>query len=379
MFNKKQKVLVSTDIGSDIDDALSLLIMFNSGINVQGIYTTNAKDLRFRSYIAKHMVNLRRKKFLGIIPDLWSKKITVAQGEANPINNTIEPYWYHEDCFVDRSFEDDESSRVEIDTQFKPLEEVGIVRNGLEDLANKLEKGKYVIFSLAPLTNIAKIIQDYPTSVKNIKHLYIMGSSLYGGLEHNVRYDPIAVSIVHNSDIPMTIIPTETCSKYKMDVSMLDQLKKSKVGNYVRNMARGFIASKTALKSHYLSNDIKGSSKTNILDKLLVNLNDSYFGSFEPEEYFNQYYRLIDYLRDPKNKNYLKDPIRNRYIDGNVIAGILEGNVPRDISVADVYVPYCFLHQEKLKTQIIGSKDTRIFVVDLDYNHFQEFVKQHLH
>ena len=40
------KILVSTDIGSDIDDALSLQAMFNLGLPVEAIYTANSVDLK---------------------------------------------------------------------------------------------------------------------------------------------------------------------------------------------------------------------------------------------------------------------------------------------------------------------------------------------
>lgn len=399
MVNKKQKVIVSTDIGSDIDDALSLLVMFNSGINLQGIYTTNAKKLHFRSYIAKHMVNLRRKNFFETI-NPFVKNTTIAQGESNPLNNIIEPYWFHEDSFIDDSFIDEEASRVEIDIQYKKLEEVGIISNGLEDLANKLEKERYVIFSLAPLTNLARIIQDYPDSAKNIERLYIMGGSLENNLEHNIRFDPIAAEITFNSNVPITIIPQELCRKYRLPINTLNQLKKSKIGEYVRKMAIGFTAAKTAFTSYSLLLKIEGDIKPSffnkqnfkkgekkfktrmIMEDLLTNLNDTYYGAFEADKYFIQYNSLIKNLRE----------INSDYPEGKELANILEENIPKSISVADIYVPYCFLYPEKLKIKkgrLIGGSsfgssmfvegDKHDFVIDLDYNHFEKFLKKYLY
>ena len=57
---KNKKVLVSTDIGSDIDDALSLLVMLNSGINLEGVYTVNG-DVDSRSFITHHLLKLAGK------------------------------------------------------------------------------------------------------------------------------------------------------------------------------------------------------------------------------------------------------------------------------------------------------------------------------
>ena len=56
----KSKILVSTDIGSDVDDALALNVMLkHSGFNVEGIYTVNG-DVNSRALIARHMVSLNR-------------------------------------------------------------------------------------------------------------------------------------------------------------------------------------------------------------------------------------------------------------------------------------------------------------------------------
>ncbi|MEK6871468.1 MAG: hypothetical protein AABX16_01040, partial [Nanoarchaeota archaeon] len=110
----KDKIIVSTDIGSDPDDALSILAMINTGLNVSAIYTTNAKDLSIRSYIAKHVVNLAQKN------------IVVAQGEAHPVFSPTSPYWFFDECFVDDSFIDDEASLGK-DIEYISLENAGIV------------------------------------------------------------------------------------------------------------------------------------------------------------------------------------------------------------------------------------------------------------
>ena len=90
IFDMERKVLVSTDIGSDIDDALSILTMFNMGLNVRGIYTVNG-DVDSRSYIAKHMV------------DLYGTGIPVGRGTAESLSGE-KPYSFCEDAYVDDKF-----------------------------------------------------------------------------------------------------------------------------------------------------------------------------------------------------------------------------------------------------------------------------------
>ena len=151
-----KKVLFSTDIGSDVDDALALLVMLNAGINLKGIYTVNG-DVVSRTYIAKHMMNLAHRN------------IPVAIGEANSLENHVEPYSNCEDFYVDNSFFEDRDFE-----KYKPPKKVGVIQLGVEDLAKRLKKEKYVIFNTAPLTNIAKLIQNHPQVLGNIEKLYIM-------------------------------------------------------------------------------------------------------------------------------------------------------------------------------------------------------------
>ena len=84
-----KRILVSTDIGSDIDDALTLLIILNHpGIDLAGIYTVNG-DVDSRCYIAKRMVELA-----GI-------DVAVCRGTSNPLGALVKPYSWFENWLID--------------------------------------------------------------------------------------------------------------------------------------------------------------------------------------------------------------------------------------------------------------------------------------
>ncbi|MAG52552.1 MAG: hypothetical protein CMH62_01165, partial [Nanoarchaeota archaeon] len=128
------KILLSTDIGSDIDDALALQVMFNHpGIDLRGIYTVNDR-MDVRPFIAKHIVNLT------------GRDIPVVKGESRALSG-INPYYYFEDCVVDDEYIDEEESECSSDVVLKPFEKVGITSDGGEDLASRLEKERHVVFS----------------------------------------------------------------------------------------------------------------------------------------------------------------------------------------------------------------------------------------
>lgn len=377
------EVLLSTDIGSDIDDALSLLTILNSGIDLKGIYTVNG-DVFSRAQIAKHMV------------DLSGESIEVAMGESKPLGGNVPPYYFFEEFYVDDKFIDEEETEISRDIVFKPPERVGINPKGLEALANQLKGSKKTIFNIAPMTNIAKLIEKYPEAVKNIERLYIMGCRFAEPEqhEHNVRFDIPSAMKVFESDIPITVIPGELCSEYELPAEKTDDLK-SPVGVYVKRMAKGFKGAKTArnfqseelkflieqgaeIDPSFLKNekDKKKYYEEILLkkDRLLVNLDDPHYAAFEPDEYFEDYYGLIDHLR------------KFNYSYKTLLTSKMIECVPKDLSIADVYVPYCFLNPEKIQTERTNvTIDTQGYsrkkqgkkheiVTDLDYNDFKRFL-----
>jgi len=377
MKNKLDKILLSTDIGSDVDDALSLLAMLNSDIGLKGIYTVNG-DVLARAYIAKHMVNLAKKP------------IEVGIGEAKPIGGEVDPYSFLEECYVDESFID-EKKIYAIDRAFKSPEETGVISNGLEAMAKKLSDSPKVVFSIGPMTNIAQLLKKYPQSAENICHLYVMGCKFNEkSHEHNVRFDIPAATQVFESNIPITVIPQELCLKYKMPTKQLEQIQ-SPTGLYVKKMAKGLIGAKIVASMLHLHGQIsnKISLKEHIRGligfkpEMAINLEDIFdyqYAAFEPENYLEKYQRLIEELKNSKSL----------YPGSNALALILNGNIPQDFSVADVYVPYCFLNPDKIKTEKaniridekgVGTREKgskHSIVTDIDFTDFQKFIKEYI-
>ncbi|MBW2993336.1 nucleoside hydrolase, partial [Candidatus Woesearchaeota archaeon] len=390
----------------------------------------------------------------------------VAAGESASLNSLVRPYTLFESCHIDDEFIDEEETRIFNDIRFKKIENAGIIPNGVEDLAERLSKEKYTVFSIAPLTNIAKLLQDYPDSAKNIERIYVMGCrfSSKENLEHNVLHDPLAAKLVFESDLPLTIIPGDLCEKYRMPADMIDALQTS-VGLYVKRMAKSFMGIKTVreyvirtldedgaeqilkspeLETHhsslsqishlpenfsftrlsesstfrylkqlffklknvnvkdFLENHVRISSFEgklkheieNLLEaksRLMVNLDSCYEAVYKPEDYFRQYHALIEHIRNPELK----------YSFGSIVADILGSLILKDLSVADAYIPYCFLHPEKLTTEratavvkIEDSKhdgwntslgrtycvsgDKHEIVTGFDFRHFEKFLREYL-
>ena len=393
-MQSQNSIIYSTDIGSDPDDAMSLNTALNLGLNIRTVYTVNG-DVGSRSYIARHQLNLAGKR-----------KTPVLIGESQSLAQRIEPYTYFEKDFIDDSFIDEEASCGEKDIYYKSFQNVGIIKNGTESLAKILSKSKHTIFSIAPLTGIALLVQDYPEAAKNIERLYIMGGRFSDSSipEHNFRYDPDAAHVVLNSDIPITIIPSDLCNQFRMPMQMLKQLQ-SPSGQYVKHMCYAYLAIKTAsrfamtnipiLSTNLVSalkdqvkatpetlKEIGGKETLELSDKkdgLLTNLNDLVHASFKGEKYLEQYLELIRTIKIPRYFSY-----------GEELAKIMINLIPGDLAVADVYVPYCFANRDKLKTaranmdcdiegrSIVTLGDKHEIVMDLDFEDFKRFLQQFL-
>ncbi|MDP3882172.1 MAG: nucleoside hydrolase [Nanoarchaeota archaeon] len=391
---KENKIIVSTDIGSDPDDALSILAMLNNNLNVRAVHTVNG-NVNARSYIARHLLNLAGRK-----------DVKVARGPSESLEKLIEPFSYLEDCYIEDSFIDEKASEEVGDITFKPLHRVGIMPHARIDLASRLFKDKYTLFSLGPLTLIAQLIEQHPELIANIERVYVMGGRFQAeALEHNFRFDPLAAQKVCDSDLPLTIVCGDVCESYRLPLESLDQLA-SPAGRYARRMAAGYAAAKTAEEFIYYNEGISRSLlqllqdkvKTTPLaarelgkresyelqckkDSLLVNIDDPIYAAFEPAQYTQQYSALMGILREPKG-----------YFEFAASAlHLLETIGPKTLSLADVFVPYCFLYPDHLSVRKGSVKvslpfgqaeliegDKHEIVTGIDVDHFKEFVSRSL-
>lgn len=75
-----------------------------------------------------------------------------------------------------------------------------------------------VIIALGPHTNVGQLIKDHPDVVKMVNHIYCEGCAPYGKksegkkwckyISFNASFDAVAMKIVMESGIPITIIPS---------------------------------------------------------------------------------------------------------------------------------------------------------------------------
>ena len=86
------------------------------------------------------------------------------------------------------------------------------------------------IVALAPMTNLAILLETYPAVRERIERICMMGGSLRGGnilprSEFNVYHDPEAAKVVFGSGIPIVMSGLEVCAEAKTMLRAFEPLK----------------------------------------------------------------------------------------------------------------------------------------------------------
>jgi purine nucleosidase len=175
-------VVFDTDIGTDVDDILALVLLAKAPeLKLLGV-TTVYGDTAFRARIAKATTHLLAREDIAIVP-----------GEQRTMSGRQIHWAGHEGEGIPQA----DSFEVKAE-QAAP----SYLAETAEALGGELE-----VIATGPLTNIARAITAAPASCAKIKHLYIMGGAFWTNrAEHNIKCDADAARMVFSSGIAMTVI-----------------------------------------------------------------------------------------------------------------------------------------------------------------------------
>ena len=197
-----KKVIIDTDIGDDIDDALAIALALNSPeLEILAITTVYGK------------VNVRAKLVAKLLKASHRLDIPVAPGCSKPIIN-------------------EEPTRLPIQANAINLNEKfnNIIEKHTVDLILELlESERHVtIVTLGPLTNIALALLKNKEAFKHA-NLVIMGGCIKKQIaEYNIKCDPEAAYIVFNSGTPITLVTLDATLKCIMTDEMVNTIYQSK-------------------------------------------------------------------------------------------------------------------------------------------------------
>lgn len=195
----RTKIIIDTDIGDDIDDAMAIAFALESPeLDILGI-TTVFKNVTARAKLAVNMLNMAGK---GDIP--------VFAGIGRPIINKVD---LNE---IPCQYSEEKDGHME-----------GFGTDAIDFIIESVMKsdGDITLVPIGPLTNIAVAILKEPELRHKVKEIIMMGGCFYDHLsEWNIRCDPEAARVVFESGIPIKAIGldvTVKCILTKDNVSRL--------------------------------------------------------------------------------------------------------------------------------------------------------------
>lgn len=170
-----KKLIIDTDIGDEIDDAMALYFAMKLGIEIVGI-TTVFKNTDERARIAKRLLKLYGKGY---------EDVPVYAGHGTPVAEKACEYphtcHFHEELNSDE-YTPDGDEVAAIDFIIDACERYG------EELA---------IVAIGPFTNIARAIEKNPEAVNKAGKIVIMGGAFYRQYaDWNVMCDVEAADIM---------------------------------------------------------------------------------------------------------------------------------------------------------------------------------------
>jgi purine nucleosidase len=196
-------VIFDTDIGTDVDDILALVLLGKAPeLQLIGV-TTVYGDTLLRARIAQVTCDLLQRKEIAVVP-----------GESRTLTGR-QIFWAGQEGYGVPGLD-----------QVKISKSIGAVQYLLESAqrhGNDLE-----ILATGPLTNIASAITKSPNVFSRIKHLYLMAGAFWmDRYEHNIKCDPEAAQIVFASGIPITAIGLDLTLRVRLnkrDVQKIGQI-----------------------------------------------------------------------------------------------------------------------------------------------------------
>jgi purine nucleosidase len=183
-------LILDTDIGSDVDDALALTAILGSPeLRLDGV-TTVYGDVLLRARIVARMAAVAGRDVGPIVP-----------GRGEPRSGR-EVWWAgHEGGLLA------DLDQEQVQTDIDPIE---------------LLAAASTVLAVGPLTNVAEAVEQ---PGRAIEHLYLMGGDFsLSKAEHNIKCDVDAAAVVFASGIPATVIGLDQTLRVRLGAAAVDEI-----------------------------------------------------------------------------------------------------------------------------------------------------------
>jgi purine nucleosidase len=191
-------LIIDTDIGTDVDDAIALLQILGSGPEDNLSITTVYGDVKRRAQIASNYCRL------------MDKSIDIYPGENHTISGR--DIWT---SGLEGSLHEELNMQI-----FNDESGVKHIARSVSEDAQTVE-----IIAIAPLTNLAKSMRLMSGKMINLKQIYMMGGRFSPGkMEHNVVCDIKAAQHVFDSKFRIDVVGIEITTQLRLSLLELNYL-----------------------------------------------------------------------------------------------------------------------------------------------------------
>ncbi|WP_410793860.1 nucleoside hydrolase [Kribbella sp. C-35] len=194
-----RSIILDTDIGSDVDDAMALAQLLGSPeLDLVEVHTVYG-DTRLRAQLARRY---------GV---LAGRDLDVVPGVVEPLSGRKVWWAGHEGTLHD------DLSHETISADSAPERLVARLRE---------QPGELDVAAIGPLTNVAAALALEPQAAQWIRHLWVMGGSFGDDKsEHNFKSDDVAAQTVLGAGIPTTITGLEITQQVTIEAARLERIR----------------------------------------------------------------------------------------------------------------------------------------------------------
>lgn len=195
----KRSIILDTDIGSDVDDAMALAVLLGrADCDLIGV-TTVYGDTVLRARLARRYAGLAGRA----VPAYAGRRETLSGRDV---------WWAgHEGSLHD-------------DLDHELVEPVDAVQFLIDTVA--AHPGEIDVVAIGPLTNIGAALETDPAFAGNVRSLVIMGGSFGPGAgpEHNFGSDAVAAQRVFDSGLATVVTGLEITLRHSIGPEQVAQL-----------------------------------------------------------------------------------------------------------------------------------------------------------
>lgn len=202
-----KRIILDTDIGTDVDDAMALtLVAASPEFEVIGVTTVHA-DAPLRARIARRLLHMAGRD-----------DIRVIAGASIPLQMPL-PEKFH---WMPR-LRGHEGKGILTEEELIPTADLQATADDAAQFiieAAAKYRGELSLITIGAQTNVARALQIEPRLADWIREITVMGGTVDTArfnwaplLETNLNCDPLASDVVFRSGIPLTLVPMETTTQ----------------------------------------------------------------------------------------------------------------------------------------------------------------------